>query len=221
MNEIATSYYLTWKGGQTGPFTLEQIRAQLITGEISRVHQIGVGGGWQLLDEFLSRLPEEKAAREAAASRSSLENRWQPELPRGLAPEPAGSPAPDETEGNSPLRHLLPKAPPQPAADVAAESPDAEPFPEDYGPMRTSNLAVACLVLSFGCFIPYVQLVSWLLALVCGHTALIQMKRDPALGGRGLAIAGLVITYFLLVMATTVLVLFLYHGLKLPEYYRL
>ena len=56
-------------------------------------------------------------------------------------------------------------------------------------------------------FVPYLNFVTWILALVFGHVALSQMKRDPAIEGRGMAIAGLVITYFLLLMGLTVGVL--------------
>ena len=58
------------------------------------------------------------------------------------------------------------------------------------GPVRTSGLAIASLVLAlalgpFG-FIP---------AVICGHLALRKIEKDMSLRGRGLAIAGLIIGY--------------------------
>ena len=60
--------------------------------------------------------------------------------------------------------------------------------------------------------IPYVRLGAWLLSLIFGHLALAQMKRDGSLEGRGLAIAGLVITYFVVLMASTFIILMLASG---------
>ena len=70
-------------------------------------------------------------------------------------------------------------------------------------------------------FVPYLGFFSWILALVFGHTALAQMKRDPGLDGRGMAIAGLVITYFLLVMGLTFAVLVFANYQKLPNFFHL
>jgi hypothetical protein len=56
---------------------------------------------------------------------------------------------------------------------------------------RTSGFAIASFVLSLVWLL-------WLgsaLAVIFGHIALSQMRRDTSLGGRGLAIAGLVIGY--------------------------
>jgi len=63
---------------------------------------------------------------------------------------------------------------------------------DNLKPTRTSGLAIASLVLSLlipsGC-IP---------AIVCGHIALRKIKKGPALQGRGLALAGLIIGYIFL-----------------------
>ena len=58
-------------------------------------------------------------------------------------------------------------------------------------PARTSGMAIAALVMGLCNFVPYLNFVTWILALVFGHVALSQMKRDPELGGRGMALAGL------------------------------
>ena len=56
---------------------------------------------------------------------------------------------------------------------------------------RTSGLAIASLVLG----IVWVYWIGSILAVIFGHVALSQTKRDPNLRGRGMAIAGLVLGY--------------------------
>ncbi|SED83312.1 DUF4190 domain-containing protein [Jiangella alba] len=58
-------------------------------------------------------------------------------------------------------------------------------------PRTTSGLAVASLVLG----ILWLGWLGSLLAVIFGHVALGKMRRDPSVGGRGLAIAGLVLGY--------------------------
>lgn len=58
-------------------------------------------------------------------------------------------------------------------------------------PNRTSGLAVAGFVLS----LIWLGGLGALLAVIFGHVALSQMKRDARLGGRGLAVAALVLGY--------------------------
>jgi len=65
-------------------------------------------------------------------------------------------------------------------------------------------------------FIPYVNFLTWILALGFGHTALWQMKDDETLRGRNLAIAGLMITYFVLVLGLTFVTLMVSNNQKLP-----
>lgn len=84
------------------------------------------------------------------------------------------------------------------------------PAPAEPG-AHTSRLALAALALSLANFVPYLDFVTWLPALVCGHLALVRMERDPLLTGRWMAVTGLVITYFLLVMGLTFVVLMLAH----------
>jgi len=159
MTTPAGKYLLLWKGRQTGPFALDEIRAKLTAGEISRMHQIGVAGGWQVLDEFLEKV------------------------------------RPD------PVRPLFPPHPLQ---------PPSEP------PAHTSRLAIAALIMGLCTFIPYVNFLTWILALGFGHTALWQMKEDETLRGRNLAIAGLMITYFVLVLGLTFVTLMVTNNQKLP-----
>ena len=211
------SYFLTWKGSRTGPFSIEQVRAQLAAGEISRMHRIGVNGGWQLLDEFLTAAPDPAAERHAAALRQR-EEQLRREFDSQLAAERVRAVPPPTDSGDevkpSPFSHFLPKPPPP--AILYPATPDEEDAP--VTPTRTSGLAIASLVMALCNFIPYVGFFSWILALVFGHTALGQMQRDPSLAGRGMAIAGLAITYFLLVLGLTYVALVLINHQKLPSF---
>ena len=48
----ASTFLLRWKGTESGPFSIEEIRELLAAGDISRLHQVQVNGRWKLLDDF-------------------------------------------------------------------------------------------------------------------------------------------------------------------------
>ena len=108
-------------------------------------------------------------------------------------------------------------------ADERSRHADIEVLPPDSGlpifaapaPTRTSGLAVAALIAGLCCFLPYVKFMAWLPALLLGHLALLQMKRDPSLGGWWIAAAGLAVTYFLLILGVTYAALMIFHGRSL------
>ena len=77
---------------------------------------------------------------------------------------------------------------------------------------RPSGLAIAALIVAVCGFIPYVNLVSWIFALILGHLAVLQIDRNSALSGRWMAITGLTITYFLILVGVTYAALMIYHG---------
>jgi hypothetical protein len=77
---------------------------------------------------------------------------------------------------------------------------------------RTSRLAIAAALCAFGNFVPYLNFVAWIFALIFGSLALRETERRPGLRGRGLAIAALVVTGFLLIVAITFLVLMALDG---------
>lgn len=60
-------------------------------------------------------------------------------------------------------------------------------------PTRTCGLAVASLVCSIGSFL--IIPLGFIPGIICGHMAKKRMARDPALGGAGLAKAGLIVGY--------------------------
>ena len=187
-------FLLRWKGRALGPFTFAEITEQLQAGEISRMHQVQQHGMWMLLDDFLEK-------REAQRARSA---------------PPIAAPERTATEEPSPLSHLLPRELRREVAPITQPAPPRTPqlpLPPvaPAAPPHTSRLAIAALVLSFFNVIPYVLFVAWLPSLICGHLALARMKRDPALGGYGIAITALTITYFLLVVGATFGVLWFLH----------
>jgi hypothetical protein len=75
-------------------------------------------------------------------------------------------------------------------SDGGNQQPPAPPAPPaPYVPTRTNGLAVASLVLG----ILTLCGIGSFLAVVFGHSALTQIKKDPYQQGRGLAIAGLIL----------------------------
>jgi Domain of unknown function (DUF4190) len=87
-----------------------------------------------------------------------------------------------------------PFAPPPPplAPPPSVFPPTAPPYAQPYTPTRTSGLAIASMVLG----IVWVFWIGSILAVIFGHIALSQIKRSMGtVGGKGMAIAGLVLGY--------------------------
>jgi hypothetical protein len=76
------------------------------------------------------------------------------------------------------------------------------PRPDMPMASKTNGYAVASLVLS----LVWMLGLGSLLAVIFGHIALGQIKRDPYQGGKGLAIAGLVIGYAALALILVVII---------------
>lgn len=251
MSTTADEYLLLWKGRQVGPFSVDLIMEKLRAGEISRIHQLGVNGGWLLLDEFLeARRETDRVAQRAAeqkAREEEMTRRYEAQLAEERAKREAATQKLEQTmataaaaagrAANEPrpsLSHLLPHDPPAPPtftptmSGPAMTSPSGGPPPiggfgtppppfvdtpfVDTAPKQMSGMAVASLVLALCCFIPLVNALAFIPALVFGHIALSRMKRDPSLGGQGLAIAGLIITYFMVLLFVVFMVLILVTG---------
>ena len=174
MSSPAASFFLLrWKGAESGPFSIDEIRELLDAGEISRLHQVQVNGRWKLLDEF-----------------AELHTNPQPPV------EEPGHPATH--------RETL-----TPDSTIAS---DDSPIFELSAMTRPSGLAIATLIAAMCGFIPYINFVSWIPALILGHIAIMQIDRNSALSGRWMAVTGLVITYFLLLVGITYAALVIYHG---------
>jgi hypothetical protein len=73
---------------------------------------------------------------------------------------------------------------------------------DERKPARTSGLAIASLACSL------LGPVFCIPAIICGHVALRRIGNEPTLRGRGIAIAGLVIGYFVLGISMIIMALF-------------
>jgi len=123
----------------------------------------------------------------------------------GAAPSYAPAPPPQPGYG-------VPAAPPQPGYGVAPLQPGYAPAPPQQvgyapyvtpgypvpAPRPTSGLAITSLVCGIAGLVLFwavVPMLASIVAVVTGHMALGQTKRNPALGGRGMAFAGLIMGY--------------------------
>lgn len=100
---MSSVHRIRWKGRTTGPYSREDIRARLATGEFSLLHRVEVSDRWIGLDEFLGE-------RQAAPATPS------PVASGGAAPT-AGA-TPDRITIHAPLR--IPSARRKSAPDEGA-----------------------------------------------------------------------------------------------------
>lgn len=178
------TYYLSWRGRQTGPYSREEIAAQLRQGEISGIHLVCDAGAWVPVEEFLAAVLPVPAPLPVA-----------PRMVRKMeTPDMADRVAELEAEIQ---RHASPPPPPQyapPAPQWAGASP----------PQRISALAVVAFIFSLTSwlflFLWPLAAALWLLSIIFGHTASSDCLRKPGLTGRGLAIAALAISYLSLLL---------------------
>jgi hypothetical protein len=220
MSEAAEpQFFIAWKGANMGPFTLAQIQEKLAAGEVSRMHQVQVGGRWLSVDEFLSKheSSERQAAKAKEAQAKSQEVQLRQEYEARLASEHAHQQSlTEQLEAAERRARLLPAEvlapPPPPVVSVPQHAPAGPTFqqPSHYAhtpaaseTTRTSGFAITAFIFALCNFVPFLNFVSWVLALVFGHVALRDINHNPSLAGRGLAIAALCITYFLLVLGLT------------------
>ena len=76
-------------------------------------------------------------------------------------------------------------------------APSASPGNPATAVQRTSGLAIASLVCSLSSLI---TCLGWLPGIICGHLAMSRIRRNPSLKGSGLATAGLIIGYVILIL---------------------
>ena len=108
--------------------------------------------------------------------------------------------------------HMLQEpAPPDPEPQTPESSVMPPPVPEAAAMAnpRTSGLAVASLICSLSSLI---ICIGWLPGIICGHLAKARIRRDPTLKGRGLATAGLIISYGTVILATGLVAALLFRG---------
>jgi len=221
---VSAKLMLSWKGQQTGPFTIEEIRSKLAAGEVSLMHQVQAHGRWVTLDEFLSdqgqqRQEQQKqnAAREALLRSQETELRHQHEqqLAEERSKQDELQRRLDDLERQADRRRET-LSPAQPLQGYI-QGPIVGQAPS-FTPRRASGLAIAALVMSLLNFVPGLNFVTWILALIFGHVALSNIKHDSTLEGRGMAIAGLVITYSLLGLGIAWGVLMALGVARFPKY---
>jgi hypothetical protein len=202
MQLTPNSYILQWKGRESGPFTVEEIKAKLDSNEIGLLHSVrDQSGAIVTLEELMAAV----TANEMAEQQRQQERRAQQEQERIQADYEERLAAEESKQQELQKRltevegKILPTHPlaPSPSPSGPRESQHHE-FAGNYAPERTSGLAVTALVMGLLNFVPFVNFVSWILAIIFGHIALSQINRDPNLKGRGMAVAGLTITYVLL-----------------------
>lgn len=192
-----THHQLQWRGRIVGPWTLAQIREGLDTGEIHSLYRVGVNGEWLTLRDYLEQVDAVDLERRAALLGSSKRQKEAEKMAEpvftgekrtlGFAtqvakPNPFGKPPPVFVKSSSGIDSLRPHSP-----------HNGDAAPGELPP--TCWLAVAAFVVSCACFVPYLNLVSWLPGIVLGHLALQQLERQTALEGRGLALGALIISY--------------------------
>jgi Domain of unknown function (DUF4190) len=95
-----------------------------------------------------------------------------------------------------------PQSPPPPVSGsyVAGSQSTPPPRSSTSSPPaveKTSGLAIASLVCSLSTF---VICIGWIPGIICGHMAKAELRRNPNLKGSGMATAGLVIGYILMVI---------------------
>ncbi|WP_259461113.1 MULTISPECIES: DUF4190 domain-containing protein [unclassified Microbacterium] len=121
---------------------------------------------------------------------------------------------------------LTPPAPPNyPGQQYsAAPQPYMTPGYPMPAPRPASGLAITSLVCGIAGLVLFWALIPMLasiVAVVTGHMALGQTKRDPSIGGRGMAFAGLILGYvvvgiLLFTIATTIISIVLVGAFTLP-----
>jgi Domain of unknown function (DUF4190) len=187
-------FSLQWRGKSYGPWTYAQIQEQLMEGQIHSLYQIRVDAVWMPLRDHIEQT-EAAALKQQAADRAARIRQQEAEKVVQVRPRGRGHIA-------GPIKRPDPFANPPPVF-VKGASPEVMPTMDyshtDISP--TCWLAVAAFVVSCCSFVPYLNLVSWLPSLVLGHLALAQIRREPSMEGRGLALGALVIAYFMLVFA--------------------
>jgi hypothetical protein len=197
-----TQHQLQWRGRSSGPWTLTQIREALDSGTIHSLYRICVSGEWLTLRDYLEQIDAVELERRAATLGMNLRQK-EAEKPRDHA-FPIRRTMGFETQVSRP--NFFGKPPPvfiKGAADTRSSVMD-----DGITEPPTCWLAVAAFVVSCACFVPYLNLVSWLPGIVLGHLALQKLERQPTLEGRGLAVGALIVSYATIIFAVVTGLLF-------------
>jgi hypothetical protein len=166
----------------------------------------------QLRREYEAKIAAERARQSALQER--LAEAEQRSMAQAPSPQLASEALPPPPASYAPVQPARSSASSPGYSPSTTESPTHKSPPG--APSRTSGVAIAAFVLSICNFIPFVNFIAWILAIILGHIALAQTERDPTLGGRRFAIAGLIITYSVLAVGLVAfLVLSVLYGFNL------
>lgn len=189
-----SQFQLQWRGKSYGPWTYAEIHEHLIEGEIHSLYQVRIEGVWMALRDYIEQT-EAATLQQQAADRAQRIRQQEAEKVVKVRPQGRG-----RIEG--PIKRPDPFANPPPVFVKGASSDSVASIDFSHSDIApTCWLAVAAFVVSCCSFVPYLNLVSWLPSLVLGHLALAQIRSEPSMEGRGLALGALIIAYFMLAFA--------------------
>lgn len=214
MTESDQDYYLSWRNQITGPFTMDQIHQQLRRREISTLYKIQVNGNWESLRSYLAthKSNKEKDRLEEAAMQKQRIEREQLELNQLREERDHEIRVADSVKQNQQVT----STPVQSAAAIPIdqEGSKRDDYEEDVqnGSRRSSfsgrGLGIASFVLSLFFFIPVLNLICFILALIFGHLALSQTpssrrKDENALPWFGVSFTYIQASYLILTVLIT------------------
>lgn len=168
MDEETSGSFLSWQGAVIGPHTLKEIRSLLKFGKVNSLYKIEVDGGWILLRDHLAEI--DRMSRTAAKP-----------------PENRSYSAPVE------LAKALPD--PDSHAKLTVTPSELLPHAGEADSTPANGIATSSFILSLCFFIPVLNGITQLLALVFGHLSLAQMGPHHVGKSRTLASTALWITY--------------------------
>lgn len=141
------------------------------------------------------------------------------------AGEPPRTPPRPPAPAAFPVVPALPAYPVQPAPQPAQNQPvppayslttppayapyGAPVYPAVPAPRPTSGLAITSLICGIAGVVlvwAIIPVLASIAAVITGHMALGQTRRDPAVGGRGMAITGLILGYAMIAIAAFTLI---------------
>jgi hypothetical protein len=146
---VTKELFLNWQGKVTGPHTLSEIKNLLSLGKIHSLYKIQVDGQWVLLRDHLASLDKiaqnETASKQAASLLQPVAH--QSALRTAIA-IPEDYSQPDNVDSYQEIQNL-----------------------DEETPVPT-GIAITSFILSLFFFVPFLNLITWLMSLILGHLAL-------------------------------------------------
>ena len=180
MNQETDSkdFFLSWQGQVTGPYAPRDIRNLLKLGKIHSLYRIQIEGQWILLRDHLATL--EKDLRDEAGCQAARSVSLQAQPSQFAKPITVAKEVWKSDVAVDPGRE-------QPSWNETAEQPPAP-----------IGIAITSFALSLFFFVPFLNGITWLLALIFGHLALTNTESRPSGKAATLAWVGLWITYVMI-----------------------